>query len=119
VAQVNIRIDDDLKEQADSLFEELGMNMSTAVNVFIRQTLRQRKIPFAIAADSPPPGAAAEEEPEYGAEDPNDPFRGETNMRWIMESIRRAKKGKVMVNPLEELEAMADGRKIRDRAWHT
>jgi DNA-damage-inducible protein J len=50
MAQVNIRIDDTLKGQADSLFEELGMNMSTAVNVFIRQTLRQRGIPFVITA---------------------------------------------------------------------
>jgi DNA-damage-inducible protein J len=51
MAQVNIRIDDTLKDQADSLFEELGMNMSTAVNVFIRQTLRERGIPFAITTD--------------------------------------------------------------------
>lgn len=48
MAQVNIRIDDTLKDQADSLFEELGMNMSTAVNVFIREAVRQRGIPFAI-----------------------------------------------------------------------
>jgi DNA-damage-inducible protein J len=63
MAQVNIRIDDTLKDQADSLFEELGMNMSTAVNVFIRQTLRERGIPFAITV--------AESEPLYGEEKPN------------------------------------------------
>ncbi|GHT58811.1 hypothetical protein FACS1894109_13640 [Spirochaetia bacterium] len=50
MAQVNIRIDDALKDQADSLFEELGMNMSTAVNVFLREALRQQGIPFVITA---------------------------------------------------------------------
>jgi DNA-damage-inducible protein J len=52
MAQVNIRIDDTLKEEADSLFEELGMNMSTAFTIFIRQALRQRGIPFAITAET-------------------------------------------------------------------
>ncbi|MDR3138950.1 MAG: type II toxin-antitoxin system RelB/DinJ family antitoxin [Treponema sp.] len=55
MAQVNIRIDDALKEEADSLFEELGMNMSTAFTIFIRQALRQRGIPFVITAE-PEPG---------------------------------------------------------------
>ncbi|MDR2102706.1 MAG: type II toxin-antitoxin system RelB/DinJ family antitoxin [Treponema sp.] len=54
MAQVNIRIDDALKEEADSLFEELGMNMSTAFTIFIRQTLRQRGIPFVITAEPEP-----------------------------------------------------------------
>ncbi|MDR3166790.1 MAG: type II toxin-antitoxin system RelB/DinJ family antitoxin [Treponema sp.] len=54
MAQVNIRIDDTLKEEADSLFEELGMNMSTAFTIFIRQALRQRGIPFAITAETDP-----------------------------------------------------------------
>jgi DNA-damage-inducible protein J len=54
MAQVNIRIDDTLKEEADSLFEELGMNMSTAFTIFIRQALRQRGIPFTITAETDP-----------------------------------------------------------------
>ena len=39
MAQVNIRIDDDLKSNADIIFEELGLNMSTAFNIFVRQTV--------------------------------------------------------------------------------
>jgi DNA-damage-inducible protein J len=54
MAQVNIRIDDTLKEEADRLFEELGMNLSTAFTIFIRQALRQRGIPFAITAEADP-----------------------------------------------------------------
>jgi DNA-damage-inducible protein J len=43
----------DLKEQAESLFSELGMNMTTALNVFVRQSVRQGKIPFEIALNKP------------------------------------------------------------------
>lgn len=46
---VTIRVEKDLKEQADYLFNELGLNMTTAVNVFIRQSVRQGKIPFEIS----------------------------------------------------------------------
>ena len=45
---VTIRLDQDIKEGAEKLFHELGMNFSTAVNVFARQSLRQGKIPFEI-----------------------------------------------------------------------
>lgn len=45
---VNIRIDEELKKQAEQLFSELGMNMTTAFNVFIRQSIRTGGIPFEI-----------------------------------------------------------------------
>ena len=45
---VTIRLDRDIKEQAESMFNDFGMNFSTAVNVFVRQALRQGKIPFEI-----------------------------------------------------------------------
>ncbi|MDR2043643.1 MAG: type II toxin-antitoxin system RelB/DinJ family antitoxin [Clostridium sp.] len=48
---VTVRMDKDLKEQAESLFAEMGMNLTTALNIFVRQSVRQRKIPFEIAAD--------------------------------------------------------------------
>ena len=38
---VSIRMDSDLKAQADALFAELGMNLSTAFNIFVRQSLRE------------------------------------------------------------------------------
>jgi len=47
---VNIRMDKDIKNSADKLFNELGFNMTTAVNAFIRQALRERAIPFYINA---------------------------------------------------------------------
>ena len=45
---VTIRLDRDVKENAEKLFNNFGMNISTAVNVFVRQSLRQGKIPFEI-----------------------------------------------------------------------
>jgi len=45
---VTIRLDRDVKESAERLFGDFGMNLSTAFNVFARQSLRQGKIPFEI-----------------------------------------------------------------------
>lgn len=46
---VTIRIDEDLKREADALFDELGMSFTTAINVFVRQSLREGRIPFDIS----------------------------------------------------------------------
>ena len=48
MAQVNIRIDDDLKEKAEIFLNELGFTFSSAFNVFIKQAIRERRIPFDI-----------------------------------------------------------------------
>jgi len=45
---VNIRIDAEIKKEAEQLFESFGMNMTTAFNIFIRQSLRTGSIPFEI-----------------------------------------------------------------------
>lgn len=50
--QVTIRVDKDLKERAESLFNRLGMNMSTALNVFLRKAVIEDGIPFAISTKS-------------------------------------------------------------------
>lgn len=44
----NIKIDPELKQQAQKLFSELGMDMTTAVNIFLRQAVREQAIPFRI-----------------------------------------------------------------------
>ena len=53
MSQINIRMDDNLKKQADELFNELGLNMSTAITMFIKQAVMQRRIPFEIASNRP------------------------------------------------------------------
>lgn len=50
---LTIRMDKELKEQAEQLFFELGMNMTTAFTIFVRQAVRQRKIPFEISLNTP------------------------------------------------------------------
>lgn len=45
---VTIRIDEDLKKQADALFDDLGMSFTTAVNIFVKQAVRENRIPFEI-----------------------------------------------------------------------
>lgn len=50
---ISIRMDSELKAQADALFSELGMNLSTAFNIFVRQSLREGGIPFEIKMDQP------------------------------------------------------------------
>ena len=50
---ISIRMDSNLKAQADAFFGELGMNLSTAFNIFVRQSLREGRIPFDISLDRP------------------------------------------------------------------
>lgn len=53
VTNLNIKIDRDLKAEADRLFNEMGMNLTTAVNVFVRQAVLERAIPFRINRSVP------------------------------------------------------------------
>ena len=50
---LNVRIDADLKKQSEEIFNELGLNMSTALTVFLRQTVRSRGIPFEMRLNIP------------------------------------------------------------------
>ena len=45
-ANLNIRIDPDIKQEAESLYNDLGITVSDAVNVFLRQSLRVGGLPF-------------------------------------------------------------------------
>lgn len=77
---VTIRLDRDVKEKAEQLFGEFGMNLSTAFNVFARQALRQGKIPFEIF----------------------DPFYSEKNQERLNRSIEKAETGNVTAHELVE-----------------
>ena len=50
---LNIRTDKDVKEQAEQLFAELGLNMTTAINLFLRTAIRKHGIPFDLYLDVP------------------------------------------------------------------
>ena len=50
---LNIRVDEDLKKQANELFEKLGLNMTTAINMFLKRSLLERGIPFLVDLNVP------------------------------------------------------------------
>jgi DNA-damage-inducible protein J len=50
---VSFRIDTDVKNQADALFSKLGLNMTTAFNIFLRQSIREGSIPFSVTVNVP------------------------------------------------------------------
>ena len=68
---VNIRMDKELKQQADELFSELGLNMTTAINMFTRQAVRQGKIPFEISLTPNAETIEAMEEARKISKDPD------------------------------------------------
>ena len=89
MAQMNIRIDDDLKTNAEALFNDLGLNMATAITMFIRQAVRQGKIPLEITAEK------------------SDPFWNEANQEHLRKVTSDLKAGKgLLIKTMEELEAM-------------
>lgn len=83
MAQINIRMDDDLKQRADALFEELGLNMSSAFTLFVRQSLRQGGIPFEITTQV-------------------DPFYSIANMNALKKSTKEADAGHLTEHQLIE-----------------
>lgn len=51
MAQVSFRMDDELKTSAEDTFRSMGMTMSTAINIFVTQTVRDGQFPFVIKSD--------------------------------------------------------------------
>lgn len=50
---LNIRTDKAIKDQADKIFSELGLNMTTAINIFLRTAIREHGIPFEVKLKEP------------------------------------------------------------------
>ncbi len=71
---VTFRIDENLKTQADSLFADLGMSLSTAFNIFLRQSVREQQIPFVISRNVPNAVTLAAMEAAENNEDIYGPF---------------------------------------------
>lgn len=80
---ITIRMDENLKKKAETLFEDMGLNMTTAFTIFTKAVVRQGKIPFEIVAD---------------------PFFSEANQVRLMKSIMQLEAGKGTVHNLIELD---------------
>lgn len=60
MATSTYRVDDELKKQAGELCEQMGMSLNTAINIFLRQMVRERRLPFTPSvAELPPIGYTA------------------------------------------------------------
>lgn len=50
---ITVRVEDRIKKEASDIFKEVGMDMSTAINVYLKQVIRSNGIPFPVSADVP------------------------------------------------------------------
>ena len=72
MAQARFRVDDDIKKKAERTFDDIGISMSTAINIYLKAVVRENRIPFELSAD---------------------PFYSDANMSRLRESIRQVRDG--------------------------
>ena len=51
MTQISLRVDDSVKRQAESVCAEIGMSLSTAINIYLKRLGRERRVPFDVSAD--------------------------------------------------------------------
>ncbi len=51
MAQINLRVDDDVKRKAEEALDTIGLSMSAALNIFLKAVAREKRIPFELSAD--------------------------------------------------------------------
>lgn len=51
MAQINFRVDDEIKQNAERTLDDIGLSMSSAITVFLKAVIRENRIPFELAAD--------------------------------------------------------------------
>ena len=81
----NFRMDAQVKAEMEKVCNDLGLNMSTAFNIYVKKIAREHRIPFELTTD---------------------PFYSESNMAVLRESIRQLERGETVTKTIEELEAM-------------
>jgi hypothetical protein len=107
MAQVNIRIDDKLKEQSEKFFENVGLTMSSAITLFLHQVILQQEIPFKIS-DKPTKAPLGPLDP-FLISPSGDPYWSHPeNVKDLEKSIVQFKQGRYIEKTVEDLEAMAN-----------
>ena len=51
MALINIRVDDSLKENVETILEDMGLNMTTAITIYLKEIVRSKQIPFTIVSN--------------------------------------------------------------------
>ena len=87
MSTINIRIDEDLKNKSEMILEDMGLNMTTAFKIFLKEVIRSHSIPFQIKSDL---------------------FYSESNQKALTESIKQFENGEVVVKTMDGLRAMED-----------
>ena len=84
----SVRMDSDIKKQCETLYTELGMNLTTAINVFLRQSLRVGGFPFEVRLEQPnKETVAAMLEAERIAKDPS--VKGYNDLDELFADLKR------------------------------
>lgn len=73
MAQISLRVDDDVKKRAEKALDTIGLSMATAINIFLKKVAREQRIPFELNAD---------------------PFYSENNIRYLEGIMRDIKEGR-------------------------
>jgi len=93
MTSLTIQMDDELKEKAEILFGEVGLNMATALHKYVEKCVSDGKIPTEEMDDDP---------------DYDDKFYHPNNQAWLNEAIKRVAEGDVVFKTQEELESMVN-----------
>lgn len=83
MAQISLRVDDDVKRGAEQTFDDIGLSMSAAINIFLKKVARERRIPFELSAD---------------------PFYSESNIHYLEKKMEDYKAGRLNFAEHELLE---------------
>lgn len=84
MAQISLRVDDDVKRDAERTLDDIGLSMSTAINIFLRAVVRENRIPFELRAD---------------------PFYSRENMAELERRVADVRAGKSVLKQHELIEA--------------
>ncbi len=86
-AIVSVRMDATLKKEFDTVCNDLGLSMTTAIVLLAKKMTREKRLPFEVSLD---------------------PFYSVSNMNALNDSIQQMHQGKTVTKTMEELEALAD-----------
>ena len=84
LSTISVRVDESDKIDFDAFCASVGLNASTAINLFVKAVLRERRIPFEIFPE-------------------NDPFYSQANQAYILKSVRELRSGKGKPHELIEV----------------
>ncbi|MDU6547602.1 type II toxin-antitoxin system RelB/DinJ family antitoxin [Anaerococcus vaginalis] len=83
MAQINLRVDDDVKKQAELVCNDIGISLSSAINIYLKKLGREYRIPFDVSVD---------------------PFYSKKNIEYLEEKFSEYKKGNIKLVENEIIE---------------